>query len=99
MTLINTLTNEKQTVNLIHQDEYLITAFPKVINGYYVKYSLDNKSFCDSDDVIRFNNKKVLYYTNGIKEDYFKIKSVGNVFTVKSLNCILNTFILPHSGH
>ena len=79
ITLINSSTNEKQVVTLIEQDLYSITSFPKVIDGYYVKYSLDNKNYINSDDIIKFDNKKVLYYSYGIKEDYFKIKSVGNV--------------------
>lgn len=79
--LINIETNEKQVVNLIEKDEYDIRSFPKVIDGYYVKYSLEKDGiYLKNNDKFNFDKKKVLYYSKGIKDDYFNIKTVGNVF-------------------
>ena len=79
--LINVETNEKQVVNLIENDEYDISLFPKVIDGYYVKYSLEKDGmYLKNNDKFEFDKKKVLYYSKGIKENYFNIKSVGNVY-------------------
>ena len=79
--LINIETNEIENITLIEKKEYDISLFPKVIDGHYIKYSLDrNGEFLNNTDSFKFENKKELYYSLGIEEDYFNINHIGNVF-------------------
>lgn len=73
-------TNDKRSVQLIEKEEYDISLFPKVIDGYYVKYSLDKgNSYINANDSFKFDKNNTLYYSLGIKADFFDIKSVGTV--------------------
>ena len=80
VSLINRNTNDKQVVDILEQEQYDLSLFPKIIDGYYVKYSLNiDDEYIKQGEIFKFNDKKVLYYSQGIKEDYFKIKEIGNV--------------------
>lgn len=80
--LINSITNEKQTISIAKSENYSIDMLPKVIDEHYVKgyFYKNNNEYISSTDKLELKNNDKLYYTLGIKEDYFNIKSVGNVF-------------------
>lgn len=78
--LVNVETNKEEYIELANMEEYNLNLFPKVINRYYVKYSLSKDGeYLTNDDTIKFDKKKVLYYYNGISVDYFNIKDMGKV--------------------
>ena len=77
--LINIDDNSKEVVEIVEKNKYDITYLPKVIDGHYVKYKLnEHGEYLNQSDSFELKNKK-LYYSLGIEEDYFKIKSVGTV--------------------
>lgn len=79
VTLINIDDNSKEVVEIVEKNKYDITYLPKVIDGHYVKYKLnEHGEYLNQSDSFELKNKK-LYYSLGIEEDYFKIESVGTV--------------------
>jgi hypothetical protein len=79
--LINIETNKKQVIQLIEKDKYDLSSFPKVIDGYYVKYLLNKDGkHLNYGESFGLDENKTLYYSSGIKDDYFNIKFINNVF-------------------
>lgn len=84
ITLINRETGAKQKIDILEQDIYDLSSLPQTLDGYYIKYSTSKSgSYINSDELFRLIDN-TLYYSYGIKEDFFDIENVGKVDIVCS---------------
>jgi hypothetical protein len=79
--LINSNTLERQSIKISKCKKCSLECLPNILEGHYVKgYSFKNdNNYIDEENTIELKYDDELYYTLGIKKDFFDIKSVGTV--------------------
>ena len=86
ITLINRETGAKQKIEVLEEEIYDLSLFPQTLDGYYIKYSTSKSgAYINSDESFRIIDN-TLYYSYGIKDDFFDIKNIGKVDIVCQSN-------------